>query len=127
MSRVEKNRLEWVVFGIGLMLVVGTVGVLAWDTVRSGDGPPELLVELGPPQRRGHGWAVPVTVRNRGGETAEAVRVEVTLELPGGEREAAELDVAFVPRGSQRQGWIHFLHPPASGRLTERVVGYEQP
>ncbi len=98
-----------------------------WDAVRSGDDPPHLLVEFGPPQRRGEDWAVPVTVRNRGGETAQGVRVKVTLELPGGAREEAELDVAFVPRGSQRQGWIHFLHSPASGRLTARVAGYEQP
>lgn len=130
MSRVEKNRLEWAVFGIGLVLVLGTIGVLLWDTARSGDDPPDLTVELGPPQRRhrsNQGWAVPVTVRNRGGETAVGVRIKVVLELPGGSREEAELDVAFVPRGSQRQGWIHFLHPPASGRLVGWVAGYEQP
>jgi uncharacterized protein (TIGR02588 family) len=127
MSRVEKNRLEWAVFGIGVVLVLATVGVLLRDAVRGGDGPPDLAVELGPPQRRGQSWAVPVTVHNRGGKTAEGVRVQVALELPDGAREEAELDVAFVPRGSRRHGWIHFLHSPAAGRLTARVMGYEQP
>jgi uncharacterized protein (TIGR02588 family) len=127
MSRVEKNRLEWIVFAIGLVLVLGTVGILLRDAVVEGEGPPDLTVELGPAERRGQGWAVPVTVKNRGGETAGGVRVRVSLELSGGAREEAEFDVAFVPRGSQRQGWIHFTRPPSSGRLTGRVAGYEQP
>jgi uncharacterized protein (TIGR02588 family) len=127
MSRVEKNRLEWVVFGVGLVLVLGTVGFLAWDALTGSDSPPDLSVALGSPERRDAGWAVPVTVRNRGQETAEGAHVEVVLELPGGKREEAGLDFAFVPRSSKREGWVQFLHPPASGRLTGRVTGYEQP
>ncbi len=126
-SRVEKNRLEWIVFGLGLVLVLGTVGFLAWDALQGEDSPPDLSVTLGRPERRGEGWALPVTVHNQGGETAEGARVVVTLELPGGEKEEAEYDVAFVPRGSRREGWVHFLHPPGTGRLTGRVTGYEKP
>lgn len=127
MSRVEKNRLEWAVFGLGLVLVLGTVGFLVWDAAAGGDAPPDLSVTLGAPEPRGQGWAVPVVVRNRGEETAEGAHVEVVLELPDGTREEAELALAFVPRGSERQGWVQFLHPPASGRLTGRVTGYETP
>lgn len=126
-SRVEKNRLEWLVFGLGLLLVLGTVGFLVWDAVQGAGSPPDLSVVLGHPEPRAGSWAVPVAVRNHGGETAEGAHVVVTLELPGGEKEEAELDVAFVPRGSQRQGWVHFLHPPETGRMTGRVSGYEQP
>lgn len=126
-SRVEKNRLEWIVFALGLVLVLGTLGFLVWDASQGEDSPPELTVTLGRPEPRSEGWAVPVTVRNHGGETAEGARVVVTLELPGGEKEEAEYDVAFVPRGSQREGWVHFLHPPGTGRLTGRVSGYEKP
>jgi uncharacterized protein (TIGR02588 family) len=127
MSRVEKNRLEWAVFGVGLVLVLGTVGFLAWDAATGRDSPPDLSVTLGSPERRAEAWAVPVTVRNRGEETAEGAHVEVVLELPDGTQEEAEIDFAFVPRGSKREGWVQFLHPPASGRLTGRVTGYEQP
>jgi len=127
MSRVEKNRLEWAVFGVGLVLVLGTVGFLAWDAVQGRDSPPDLSVALGSPERRAEVWAVPVTVRNRGQETAEGAHVEVALDLPDGTREEAEIDFAFVPRGSKREGWVQFLHPPATGRLTGRVTGYEQP
>jgi uncharacterized protein (TIGR02588 family) len=127
MSKIEKNPLEWAVFGIGLILTLGVIGSLVWDAVRGGDKPPDLIVELGAPEPRAQGWAVPVTVRNQGDETAESARVVVTLELPGGRKEEAELDFPFVPRRSRREGWVHFLHPPASGRLNGRVTGYEQP
>ncbi|HKI01342.1 MAG TPA: hypothetical protein VKK31_05135 [Thermoanaerobaculia bacterium] len=127
MSRVEKNRLEWAVFGLGLLLVLGVVGFLVWDAALGEDSPPDLAVTLGAPERRGDGWAVPVTVRNRGQETAEGARVEVVLELPDGGREEAGFDLAFAPRGSTREGWVQFLHPPATGRLTGRVTGYEKP
>ena len=127
MSKIKKNPLEWAVFAIGLILTLGVIGSLAWDAARGGEKPPDLIVELGAPEPRAQGWAVPVTVRNQGEETAESARVVVTLELPGGEKEEAELDFPFVPRRSRREGWVHFLHPPASGRLNGRVTGYEQP
>lgn len=126
-ASLEKNRLEWIVFGIGLVLVLGMIGYLTWDALQGPGSPPDLRVSLGTPVQRSGGWAVPVTVRNEGGETAEGARVVVTLELPGGEKEEAEFEAAFVPRGSRREGWVHFLHAPGTGRLTGRVTGYEQP
>lgn len=127
MKTFKKNPLEWVVFGIGLVLTLGVVGSLAWDAARGGSEPPDLIVELGAPQTRSQGWSVPVTVRNEGEETAESVRTLVTLALPDGDKEEAELDMPFIPRHSRREGWVHFLHSPASGQLSGRVTGYEQP
>jgi uncharacterized protein (TIGR02588 family) len=127
MSRVKKNWLEWAVFTVSLALVLGTVGLLVHDAVRGPSSPPDLVVELGPAERRGARWAVPVRVRNAGGETAEQVHVEVELEIPGAAPETAEFDVAFVPRQSLREGWVTFWQDPARGRLTGRAVGYEKP
>ncbi|HSN89388.1 MAG TPA: hypothetical protein VL025_21675 [Thermoanaerobaculia bacterium] len=127
MSRVEKNRLEWIVFAISLLVVLGTVGLLVQDMIRGESSPPELVVELGAPRRQAQGWAVPVTVRNEGGETAEGARVEVTLEVPGREPERAGIDMAFVPADSRREGFVTFAGDPARGRLSGRVVGFERP
>ena len=49
MSRVEKNRLEWIVFGLGLVLVLGTVGFLAWDALNGTDSPPDLTANVPAP------------------------------------------------------------------------------
>ncbi|HVS00074.1 MAG TPA: hypothetical protein VMW27_25835 [Thermoanaerobaculia bacterium] len=127
MSGLRKNWLEWVVFSVSLVLVAGTIGFLAYDAVRGGLTPPDVVVEPGRPERRGALWAVPVRVRNAGDETAEGVRVEVTLETPGEEPEVADFEVAFVPRRSSREGWVLFARDPAGGRLTGRAVGYEKP
>ena len=127
MKTLKKNPLEWAVFGVGLVLTLGVIGSLAWDAARGGSAPPDLIVELGAPQARSQGWSVPVTVRNEGEETAESVRALVTLALADGATEEAELEIPFVPRHSRREGWVHFLHPPASGRLSGHVTGYEQP
>jgi uncharacterized protein (TIGR02588 family) len=130
MSQVAKHPLEWVVFALSAVLVAATVGYLAYDAVRRDDAPPLLSVEIGQAEPRAGSqglWRVPVTVRNRGHETAEGVRVEVTLETPGSPPETADFDVVFVPRESKREGWVTFRGDPSRGRLTGRAIGYEKP
>ncbi len=127
MNRLEKNPLEWTVFFIGLAAILATVGFLAWDAATSKGSPPDLWVELGRPEPGSGGFIVPVTVRNRGDETAEEVNVEVTLERPGTPPETAAIEMAFVPRRSRREGWVTFRGDPRLGRLTGRAIGYEKP
>lgn len=133
MSRVAKHPLEWAVFALSAVLVAATVGYLAYDALRGDDAPPLLTVEVGhaeadEPRAGSSGpWRVPVTVSNAGHATAEGVRVEVTLEIPGSPPETADFDVAFVPRESKREGWVTFRSDPSRGRLTGRAVGYEKP
>lgn len=127
-AKVEKNRLEWVVFGLGLALVVGVVGYLVYDGARMGDSPPDIEVRLGAPERRGEEFVVPVAATNRGDQTAEGVQIEVTLEAGGGgEPERGEFAIAFLPRRATREGWVAFRTDPRSGQLKPRVLGYEKP
>lgn len=127
MSRVQKNKLEWIVFAVSLAVVLGTVGLLVQDMIRGESTPPDLVVELGAPLRQAQGWAVPVTVRNEGGETAEGARIEVTLAITGRPPERTEIEMAFVPADSRREGFVTFAGDPARGRLSSRVVGFETP
>ena len=127
-KRVEKNWLEWVVFGVGLLLVLSTLAYLVYDGATSGAGPPDIEVRLGEPRAGGPGFLVPVTVANRGGQTAEGVTVEVVLEDAGSpEPERGEFTLAFLPRRGTREGWVAFRSDPRAGRLTARALGYEKP
>ena len=127
-SKVEKNWLEWIVFGVGLLLVVSTLGYLVYDGATAADTPPDIGVSLGEPRPGGAGFLVPVTVVNRGGQTAEGVSVEVVLEGAGAaEPERGEFTLAFLPRGGKREGWVSFRSDPRAGRLTARARGYEKP
>ena len=127
MKKVKKNWLEWAVFGVSAALVAGALGFLVYDAVSLERTPPDLEVRLGAPDRRGELFVVPVEVVNRGGQTAEGVQVEVTLEAGGAEPERGEFAVAFVPRRATREGWVAFRTDPRAGRLTPRVLGYEKP
>ncbi|HKG13567.1 MAG TPA: hypothetical protein VKB12_09505 [Pyrinomonadaceae bacterium] len=127
-GRVEKNWFEWAVFGVGLLLVASTLSYLVYDGATAADTPPDVEVELGEPRQGGVGFLVPVTVFNRGGETAEGVTVEVVLEAAGSpEPERGEFTVAFLPRGGTREGWVSFRADPRAGKLSARAHGYEKP
>jgi uncharacterized protein (TIGR02588 family) len=126
MTLPRKNFLEWTVFAIGLLLVLTVAGLLVWDAATAEGGPPILRLELGVPQPADGRFLVPVAVRNLGAQSAEGVQIEVVLDGPGGHEEAG-YEVAFVPRRSERRGWVVFRSDPRGGRLEGRVLGYEHP
>jgi uncharacterized protein (TIGR02588 family) len=125
-AQVEKNWLEWVVFGVSLALTASVLGYLVYEGVHRGDAPPDIALSLGPPERRGEEFVVPVTATNRGDTTAEGLHIEVRLET-GGADERGEFTIAFLPRHATRTGWVAFRTDPRSGQLTPRVLGYEKP
>ncbi|HEX8535854.1 MAG TPA: hypothetical protein VF664_00220 [Cystobacter sp.] len=121
------NWLEWVVFGVSCALVAAVLGYVAVDAWTMGDTPPDLVVTVGTPlQGSGH-WRVPITVENRGEETAEEVRVGVELRQGGEVRERSELFLSYVPRHSRREGWVTFVHEPSPAELEARPLGYARP
>ena len=125
-KKIEKNWLEWAVFAVGLALVCGVLGFLAYDGATAGDAPAQFQIEIGRAERRGDEFHVPVRVTNSGGETAEGVTVEVVLEAAG-RAERGEFVLAFLPRGGAREASVTFHTDPGAGTLRARVLGYEKP
>jgi uncharacterized protein (TIGR02588 family) len=127
-KKLEKNWFEWVVFAVGLVLVVGTLAYLAYDAATIEDAPPSIEVRAGQAVERPHNFIVPVTLVNHGDQTAEGVQIEVVLETGGAEKERGEFTVAFLPRRSTREGWVAFQTDPRTAeRVKARVVGYVKP
>ncbi|HEV2765841.1 MAG TPA: hypothetical protein VGV38_22840 [Pyrinomonadaceae bacterium] len=126
-KKVEKNWLEWTVFGVGLALVLGTLGFLVYDGARAIDAQPDVKIRLGAVEQRGEQFVVPVVVTNEGEATAEGVQVEVVLEQDGEQLERGEFAVAFLPRRAKREGWVAFRTDPRAAQLKPRVLGYEKP
>ncbi|HEY9782840.1 MAG TPA: hypothetical protein V6D09_22205 [Leptolyngbyaceae cyanobacterium] len=128
MKKLEKNWLEWLVFTASLILVLSTLGYLVYDGATFGEAPPSIEFQLGQPQQRSNRFVVPVSVTNRGDETAQGVHIEVTLESGGKEQENADFEIAFLPRHSTRKGWVTFKTDPRSAEQMEaRVLGFEKP
>ncbi|HEY9404743.1 MAG TPA: hypothetical protein VIQ24_18955 [Pyrinomonadaceae bacterium] len=128
MRKLHKNWVEWIVFAVGLALVVSALAYLIYDGATMSGDPPSIEVRLGTPGEAAHNFIVPVTVTNHGDETAEGVSIEVLMENgESGEPARGELTIAFLPRRATREGFVTFRQDPRAARLTARVLGYEKP
>ena len=128
MKKLQKNWLEWLVFGLSLVIVVCTLGYLVHDGATSAKTPANIELELGEPQPQRNRFIIPVAVTNNSDTTAETVQIEVKLETSGKEQESAQLEIGFLPRKSKREGWVTFQTDPRTvEEMTARVLGFEQP
>ncbi len=127
MKKPKKNWLEWSVFALSLVLILATAGILIHEQLSLGEKPAEPHLKLGRPVARDGYFAVPVTVVNRGDETAANVHLSVVLHLPDGPEETAEFDLPYLPRRATREAWITFRQDPRAGKLEPRVLGYQKP
>lgn len=127
MKRPEKNRLEWTVFGLSLLLVLGTLAYLTREALTTEELPPRVEVRLGEPEAGPGGFTVPVTVYNSGGTAAEDVRITVLLATRDGASEEGRLVIPFLPRESDREGWVTFRTDPRRGTLRVGGVAFQAP
>lgn len=128
MKNIEKNWLEWSVFSIGAILIVCTLVYLIYDVATIGQSPPTIEFRLGEIRASKQHFIIPVSVTNQGDETAENVQIEVILEKGGKELERAEFQIAFLPRGATREGWVTFQADPRTAEAVKaRALGYEKP
>lgn len=125
--KIRKNALEWSVFAVAGAIVIACLVALVVMIVGSDGGRAELVVSVGEPERGASGFLVPVRTRNDGDETAEQVRIEVTLEAGAEEVESSELTMAFVPRRSVRDGYAVFSRDPRCCRIRARATAFERP
>ena len=111
--------LEWAMGGLGLLLVLAVLAVLASEAFGARE-PARLEAELGEIRPVGAVWLAEVEVRNLGGETAAAVEVEGRL---GEDTAGATID--YVPaHGSERVTLVF----PADPRAAEMSVsGWSKP
>jgi uncharacterized protein (TIGR02588 family) len=122
----KRNIVEWTVLAIS----VAAIALLVIALVISGlneNRPADPRVELRPNEARAGelGWLVPATVRNDGDETAAAVVLEATAIVDGAE-EASEIEIAFLPAGSEEDVVFAFSAEPES-EVSVRLVGFQLP
>lgn len=116
-----RSVLENVVFVLSLVAIAALVGMLVYDGVVGPSGPPDVRVAVDT-VATARPEIVPVRVENRGGDVAEAVRIEV-CDARGA---CAQIDLDYVPSGATRRGVVGFRRPPEAP-LTSRVVSFLTP
>lgn len=119
---------EWVVAAIGLVLVLASLGYLAYGALQQrAESTPQPLVEMVRVERNGPRFLVLVRVTNRGDVTAEGLVVAGELKHQGQVLERSEVEFDFLPRHSSREAGLFFARDPASLQLELSAVSYRKP
>jgi uncharacterized protein (TIGR02588 family) len=126
-GRTEIPALEWLLGGMGALMVAGAIGFLAWSGSVQGDTHPDIRVEVERVIEQRNGWLVLVRAFNEGGSAAAEVTVGGQLAAPDGTVETAELRLDYLPSRSDRQGGLFFTRDPRGHDLKVRALGYAEP
>lgn len=118
---------EWVVAGIGLVLVLGVLGYLVLDAFRSPDTPPAPEVRVLGVEAQGRQFLVRFSAANGGSRTAEQLKVVGTLKQGGQVVEEADTQMDFLPGGSSREGGLFFQRDPRLLQLELQARSYIRP
>lgn len=118
--------LEWVAGLIGLTIVVGSVGFLVYQGIRSEPPYPELDVQVVDVKPQADGYLAVLRIDNRGGATAQNATVTGRLQTPEG-TETSEVTVDYVPAESSRRAGLFFTRDPRRHPLHVRAEGYQKP
>lgn len=124
----ESGLPEWITFGVGLLIVVGTLLLMTYLHFTSESGPPEIQVSALTNQvpRRAAGYYLPVEVTNTGGETAEDVSVQLTLVPPEGSPESKTFAIRFLSPRETEKSTVIFQTDPTKGTI-EYTVSFSNP
>ena len=121
-----KNALEWSVFAVSFLLVVGLIAVLAFEAAVWTERPPELTTRLATPEIKNGQVTVTVEVTNHGDVAAADVRIELTRTTAGIDHHTFVL-VDFVPRHGTRRGHASFPLEGEAGSVKVAGIGFAEP
>lgn len=124
-DHVGKNVLEWTVFGLSSLLVVGLVGWLIYAATLEEDPEVRLSAKAEDPVEANGWYQVSVVVTNDGGLTAEGVEVIVSATVDGREQTGSFV-VDFVPKGGSRRGAVSFKGSGKPSQVVPRVIGFSE-
>lgn len=123
---MKRNAVEWLVLLVsigGIVVLVGALVLQGLSEVRPAD--PGVELRTAEARQGPLGWMLPATVSNGGDEAAEAVVFEASATVAG-EEETSEVEVDFLPAGTDVEITFAFSAPP-DGEVTVRLVGYRLP
>lgn len=128
--RAESASVSWVAWiasGIGLLLFLGSVGVLGYEGLFRGNGRPVIALSVEDLSHDGHRWHARIRAENTGGTTGARVRVMGQLMSGTTVVEMGEAEFDYIPAGSTVQGGLYFDRDPKAHELRLRVLGYAEP
>lgn len=118
---------EWTTLTISVLVILALVGLVAYVSVNDGNRPPriEATAETGEMLHEGALYSLPVTVTNRGDETAQEVRIVAEVTTGASEPETAEFTIEVLAGGETTRGTVVFTADPATNPLTVAVNSFQ--
>lgn len=120
-------RLEWLLGAAGLVLLLSSIGYLAYQAISGASRPPApvlSVIAVDPQQGK---FLVRVQVTNQGSTTAAALKITGSLTRDGAVVEQAEAVLDYLPAGSAREGGLFFSRDPRQYELELSAAGYQKP
>lgn len=121
------SLIEWIVAAVGLILVLFSIGFLAYKAVISKDSPPNLTVKVTSIERLSNGYLVEFKVENEGERPAASVVIEGKLSNGEKEIETKTSTIDYVASDSERNGGLFYTENPEQNNLEIKAIGYENP
>lgn len=119
--------LEWIAGGLGLLLVLLTLGFVGLEALNDDGSPPDIVIETSEVRQVTGGYLLLFRAVNKGASPAAAVQVEGVLRPSGGNEETATTTLDFVADHSSKDGGLFFRNDPRLGGLVLRPVGFASP
>jgi uncharacterized protein (TIGR02588 family) len=117
---------EWVVALVSAVIVLGTIGYLAYETFQPGSEEPLLTVTILQTREAGGSFIVGVEVRNLSRAAAADVHIAGRVRSTDGVEAQGQARVDYVPGLSTRQASLVFDVNPR-GQALVRIIGYSKP
>ena len=113
----ETPLLEWICGGIGALLFLGLIALLAGEGMKP-PTPPDISGRVIGVERRDSRWFAAIEVRNEG-DAASDVQIEV---ISGAEIRSMTVD--FLPTEATATGGVYFDQQPDSAAIRVALTGY---
>ncbi|MEP2775347.1 MAG: hypothetical protein ABJQ29_01290 [Luteolibacter sp.] len=121
----EKDHIptaEWVVAGIGLVLLCLSLGFLLYKAVVVDDGAPSITLKVEQVVPQDSGGLVLAEVTNTGGVTFTRLQI---MGTSGNEKREVEID--YLPARSSRKFGVFFSKVPEKSEVRLSAGGYQNP
>lgn len=124
----KKNPVwEWIIAGIGLILVISAIGTMFYRAITEESTPPALAFSVVSIEPIDNGFHVKFSVANTGDQTTAALTVEGILKSGEEDAETSMATLTYAPANSIRHGGFFFTKNPHQYDLQIRALGYEKP
>ncbi len=127
-NNTGRSPAEWITFSIAATILSTVIGLVLYIWLGQQRQPPNLSVTHAKMIRQIDGqFYVPFTLKNKGGETVESVRVSAELETNNSVKEQGEQEIDFLSGGEEKEGAFIFTKNPKYGKINLRVTSYKLP